>query len=480
MKSFKGEITVFLSLVLIVLLSLLFAIIEAAKDNGADFQTECVTDMAMQSALAEYNKEALEQYELFLIDLGYGRGEGDYSLLEEHIQNYMQDNFQIETGIMPVKIRDLLELNTEYVTIMKASGAADLSGMVLERKAVDYMLDRYGIPDFQKICSASAAVEQEGFLGSAMEEKRLANEQKIDEVDTTVEDEDGKRHKVPVHNPADGVNSRRGSMGILKIITEKEGISDRETDLRSCLSHRNYTKRDGFLQGEQMVSDTEDMLFQKYLMETCGYYTKEKEGALLTYQIEYILSGKSSDLENLRTVVNRLLILREAANFVYLICDTDKKAEAESLAMTLSAVILFPELKDLIQLSILIGWAYAESVNDVKILLENGKVPLLKSSESWCLSLQDAMKLKVCKREEKERSGGGLSYEEYLHLLLAVMDREERNLRFMDLMEMDIRQTKGNELFCIDHCIHSFTAEIAVSAGNNHTSIIKRTAGYQK
>ena len=148
--------------------------------------------------------------------------------------------------------------------------------------------------------------------------------------------------------------------------------------------------------------------------------------------------------------------------------------------MTLSAVILFPELKDLIQLSILIGWAYAESVNDVKILLENGKVPLLKSSESWCLSLQDAMKLKVCKREEKERSGGGLSYEEYLHLLLAVMDREERNLRFMDLMEMDIRQTKGNELFCIDHCIHSFTAEIAVSAGNNHTSIIKRTAGYQK
>ncbi len=56
MKSFKGEITVFLSLVLIVLLSLLFVIIEAAKDNGADFQTECVTDMAMQSALAEYNK----------------------------------------------------------------------------------------------------------------------------------------------------------------------------------------------------------------------------------------------------------------------------------------------------------------------------------------------------------------------------------------------------------------------------------------
>lgn len=478
MKGFQGEITVFLSLVLTVLLSLLFTVIETAKNNGADFQTECVSDMALQSALAEYNREVLEQYELLLIDLGYGREEGSYGLLEEHVRNYMQDNFQTETRIVPVKIRDLLSLDTEYVTISEASGAADLSGMVLERKAVEYMLDRYGISDFQKICSASAAVEREGFLGSAMEEKRLENERKIDEVDTTVEDEEGDRHRVPVHNPADGINSRRGSMGILKIITEKEGISEQEANLSSCLSHRNHIERDGFLQGEQVVSDTEDLLFQNYLIETCGHYTKKKEGAFLSYQMEYILSGKSSDLENLRSVVNRLLILREAANFVYLLCDTDKKAEAEALAMTLSAVVLFPELKDLVKLSILIGWAYAESVNDAKILLEGGKVPLLKSSESWCLSLQDAMKLKVC--DGKKQNSSGFSYEEYLHLLLAVMDREERNLRFMDLIEMDIRQTPGNKAFCIDHCIFSFTAEIAVRAGNGHRSVIKRTVGYYK
>ena len=74
-----------------------------------------------------------------------------------------------------------------------------------------------------------------------------------------------------------------------------------------------------------MVSDTEDIAVSEISDGNMRILYKGKEGALLTYQIEYILSGKSSDLENLRTVVNRLLILREAANFVYLICDTDKK-----------------------------------------------------------------------------------------------------------------------------------------------------------
>lgn len=171
-------------------------------------------------------------------------------------------------------------------------------------------------------------------------------------------------------------------------MTKEKGISDKETNLKDYISHRAYEEKDGFLLGEKEVTIVEDLLFQKYLMEKCGHYTKKKEGSCLDYQMEYILAGKSSDRENLKTVVNRLLILRETANFLYLLTDSSKKAEAEALAMTLAAVILFPELKDLIKLSILIAWAYAESVNDVKILLEGGKVPLGKDSMSWNMSLK--------------------------------------------------------------------------------------------
>jgi len=478
MKRLKGEITVFLSLVLVILTSLLCSVIEEARSNAVCFQTECVADMGIQSALAEYNRELLEQYDLFFIDIGYGTKEGGYILLEEHIRDYMEKNFQIEKGIFTVAYRDMLQLHADSVAILEAACALDGRGEVLERKAVDYMLDRYGLLDLSEISQASDTIRTEGFLGSMMEEKRIKNEQEIRKVDTSVKDEDGKKHKIPINNPADKVNSRRGSGGILTLVTKEKGISDKEAVLQELISHREYEEKDGFLAGEQEISAAEDLLFQKYLMEKCGCYTKQKEGAGVDYQMEYILAGKSSDRENLRAVVNRLLLLRETSNFLYLLSDSEKMAEAEALAMTLAAVILFPELKDLIKLSIVIAWSYAESVNDVKILLEGGKVPLGKSSMSWNMGLQNAMRLDLV--GEKNGFGQGLTYEQYLHTLLAVMKKEDRNMRFMDIVEMDIRQTPGNQNFCIDHCIHCFTAKMTVSSQEGHCYEITRTAGYLK
>ena len=67
----KGYITVYLSLVTGILLSLLLTIIEGVRIHTIRTQTECVMDMAMDSALAEYHREMLEQYELFFIDMKY-------------------------------------------------------------------------------------------------------------------------------------------------------------------------------------------------------------------------------------------------------------------------------------------------------------------------------------------------------------------------------------------------------------------------
>lgn len=70
MKS--GYITVYLSLVTGILLSLLLTVMEGVRMHTIRTQTECVMDMAMDSALAEYHREMLEQYDLFFIDMSYG------------------------------------------------------------------------------------------------------------------------------------------------------------------------------------------------------------------------------------------------------------------------------------------------------------------------------------------------------------------------------------------------------------------------
>lgn len=476
MRRQKGEITVFLSLVLTILISVLFTVIEAARTNAVQFQTECVTDMALQSALAEYNRELLEQYELFFIDMGYGTEESGYILLEQHITDYMEKNFHADSSFFSGEIRDLLRIYTESVTILQAAGALDGNGEVVERKAVDYMLDRYGLLDLSQIGKDVDTVQENELMSDKMEKKRRENEEKIRSVDTTVEDEDGKKKKIPINNPADKINSKRGSSRILKLVTKERPVSEKEIRPEEYISHKEYKEKDGFLLNENSVTKAEDFVFQKYLMEKCGRYTDKKEGSFLDYQMEYILAGKSSDEENLRSVVNKLLVIRETANFMYLMTDSDKQAQAEAVAAALAVVIFFPELKDLIKLSLLIGWAYAESVNDVTILLNGGNVPLWKDSESWKLSLKNALKLEV----DGEGSGEGLSYEQYLHILLAFMNRKERNMRFMDIMEMDIRQTPGNKNFCMNQCIHSFTAEIVINSKTGHGCLINRTVGYIK
>lgn len=482
MKRRNGSVTVFFSLVITILISVLFTVIRAATVNAVRFQTECAADMALQSVLAEYNRELLEQYELFFIETGYGSKESGYILLEQHIRDYMETNLQSEKRVWEQESVDLLGMSTEAVTITEGEGIADGNGAVLQRRAAEYMLQKYGIVDFSDISKIVKETEEKGLLENTMEQKRKKNEAAIKDVDTRVEDENGEKKRIPINNPADKINSRRGSKGILRLVTGGNSISDAEIVESEYISGREYEEKDGFLEERTTEIIGEDLLFQKYIMEKCANYGKPKENSRLAYEMEYVLMGKTSDYENLNAVVNRLLLLRETANFTYLMSDSGKQAEAEALALTLSAVILFPELKDLIKLSILIGWSYAESVNDVRILLAGGSIPLWKTKETWRLSLERAISMDLDEAEtiSKSKPGDGFSYEAYLHILLALMKKDERNLRFMNVVEMDIRQKPGNENFQINHCVDAFTAEMITASQKGHSCLIRRTVGYWK
>ena len=65
---YRGFITVYLALVTGILLSLFVTLLEASRRDLIRMQIECVTDMALQSALAQYHRQMLEQYDLFFID----------------------------------------------------------------------------------------------------------------------------------------------------------------------------------------------------------------------------------------------------------------------------------------------------------------------------------------------------------------------------------------------------------------------------
>ncbi len=77
----------------------------------------------------------------------------------------------------------------------------------------------------------------------------------------------------------------------------------------------------------------EKLLFNEYIMQNFTQASKEniseypdsdEKNRSLDYEIEYIISGKSSDKENLESVVTKIFFIRMALNYVYLMGDSVK------------------------------------------------------------------------------------------------------------------------------------------------------------
>jgi hypothetical protein len=87
---------------------------------------------------------------------------------------------------------------------------------------------------------------------------------------------------------------------------------------------------------------------------------------------------------------------------------------------------------------ILAAWAYAESVLDVRTLLAGGKIPWMKTSESWSSSLS-GLGSQLAGTATARENEQGEDYAGYLEKLLYLKAKKTQNYRAMDLMELNVR-----------------------------------------
>ena len=115
------------------------------------------------------------------------------------------------------------------------------------------------------------------------------------------------------------------------------------------------------------------------------------------------------------------------------------------------------------QLLIAEAWAALETEQDMKDLLDNKRVPILKSEAEWQTGLgavldsdkvrkeldDESKELLNEKREELNGLGGiadkvsdlkeGLNYDEHLMIMILAMDERVRLLRIMDLVQINMK-----------------------------------------
>lgn len=469
----RGYITVFLSLSLTLILSLVFTVIEGARISAIRMKFECVADIGMNSVLAEYHRELLKQYELLFVDMSYGGSRPEIANTEAHLRNYMQKNLQTEEG------KDFLAMAASLAQIEEYSIASDDNGAVLKRQVTDYMND-YPLGAVLGMLSDNISLLQQFGLDSTdVGAWRQEYEVQIESIGLPEQEvEEGIFEEVPLDNPADIANATRGS-GVLNLVLEDpSSVSATKVDLGNYLSHRSgrLTGTGLCAEAASVSGEPNDLVFQTYLFEKCGYYGNELEKALMQYQMEYILMGQDTDWQNLEQVAKRLLLWREAANVLYILSDSAKVAEAQAMATALTAVILLPALAEPVKYTILFAWAYVESLQDVKTLLSGGRVPIYKSAADWKTGINCLKNVRGSL--ESDSGGSGLNYKEYLQIMLFFQDSQTTVERAMDIMEMDIRRTPGNAEFRIDGCFDTYQANLSVTSRFGYSYEMTRRYGY--
>lgn len=479
---YNAYLTVYLSLIFGIVLSLLFVLIEGAATGAVRAQAELVADLGMDSVFAEYHREILNQYELFFVDSSYGSTNGGTGMVEKHLSDYMSYNMNPEKDLMMPFEQNLLKLQNPYLEIAEVSCASDDACMVWKAQAVNYMKSVYGGDLIASVQEHMDTVKSNGLTEKDVAGDIAAQKQEFEEalkdkgiVEYGAESEEGYSYP-KISGVFDkvvgggiltlsGVDSMSGAVmdaGPYFSVRKKSGAINKGIGL-----HEGIDRPDGIV---------DELIYGEYLMKKCGNYMEPKDTGLLKYQIEYILYGFHNDAGNLRRSVELLFALRSAANLISICADSSKQSQAEMAATIICALLLSPELADLMKAILLGVWALVETVSDMRQLLEGERVPLIKGSGDWNTSILDLFTGNI-PGGSKETTG--LSYQDYLRVFLGLMDQDTKAERSLDIVEMDIRQTVGNEHFRIDRCMDYMKVHFGFADADGHDFVFYKKMCYE-
>ncbi len=466
---YRGTITVFLSLILTIILSLILAVTESAVYHGARMKTEMIMDMGMDSIFAEYNRMLLSKYDLYFIDTSYGTGSMGTDNTKEHLKQYLEKNCHPSKGSI-LSGGDFFGMNTEKLEILEVSYASDSTGRVFKRQAIEAIKDIYGLSALEAISEKVKKDAQDykntGYEDEDMDAKQAELEAKLEGID----------YKIP-ENPAANVFDEKP--GILGFIMDTSDVSKKHIEVSALASHRKLNTGSGIkAPSYDPDSMANELLFDEYIMKKCANYMEKTEKETASYEVEYILQGKNTDIANFKEIVTKLLLVRYAACAVYIMNCKEKKEPVEAVAEAIGAILGIPtDASKTIADLILLAWAYGESVSDVVRLLAGERVPLIKNDEDWKMPLWGLLSIKSNARPTGQK-GSGFSYEDYLRIFLLFMNKNEKVMRTMDVVEMNLRNTDGNSSFKIDACAEYISAYAVFRSKGSYEFGIKREQSF--
>lgn len=454
----QGEVTAFLALIFILLVSFTGSMMESASLQSAKSYRRADVNRAMESVFAEYQRELLEEFDIFALDGSYESRDYDEQRVLDRMSYYGASG--IEQKVSRIQLltdrngQAFLEQVAYYIE--SKYGLSSLNGLLDGMGEWDGQEER--VDDLQQTES-----ETQGMLTGILEENQL---------ELPAED-----------NPLPNIQSLASAPLVELAMPQDQTVSEKSVEAGRVVSGRRL--REGYgefpeLEGDEQLSS---IAFGEYVLTHFSSAVQRDEtirGGALDYELEYILADKYSDRENLETVLKKLLLIRIVPNYAYLRGSVTKRAEAQALAISLCAVMAFPAAAEALAQVLLFAWAFGESIVDLRSLLNGNRVPAAKTDESWQLPLAGLMTLGTADDHGEGRDDvGGLRYEDYLRILLFLHSRQDMPLRTLDMIELCLQQEEGLSWFRADNCISRIETENKVSLRRGITYQFRTCYGYR-
>lgn len=263
--------------------------------------------------------------------------------------------------------------------------------------------------------------------------------------------------------------------GILLLVL-KDGTEVSQANLSRTVS-RTQEEAGAAQEGarDSMLDEVyQNLLYGEYALRYTASYGEDGKAGL-QYETEYLIAGNMDDSSNLAAAASRLLLLRGAANLAYLLQDENSRIQLQPVAAGISAVLggWIPEA--LVRVLLMVVWALAEAVCDVRALLNGGKVPFWKDRDSWQLSLNSIWSLLGGEFVDGADREKGMTYADYLRLLLFVVPLEEKSYRTMDVAEENLALARPD--FRMEQAIVQASVIVTGEAAGR-SSRLRLTYGY--
>lgn len=433
----------------------LFGLLEAGRFQEIRRLADLQTQTGLESVFAEYNTCLWEEYRLLACEKDNICKEFKKVSNDRFIEECIGTNFyQFVVKEMELK---------GYTRLTDGDGSAYIQtvskymekNMVYETAKKIY--NQYeGMKEIQNQSSFDASIidqalkkiKEEQSMGSA---GVVTSIKKIDEIKQT--NVDTYKNEKNILDVIKEIQKK----GILTLVMEDTSqLSEKEMNLSKMVSKRELAEA---YNPKLEESDWYDrVLFQQYLLTYMSNYRENKKHSI-SYEVEYLLGGKASDIENMKAVVNQLLGIREAANFLYLMNHPAKVKEAYALAVAIAGISVNPLVIEAVKLAILSAWAFAESILDIRTLLTGGEISILKSDNTWTLDLEGISTIGEGYAKAKNAKDG-LCYQEYLGILLLLKEDNTLAKRSLDMQELTVRERYEREDICLDEWVIDVEAEV--------------------